>query len=130
MLYLAYGSNLNKKQMSKRCPKAKPIGPIILSGYKLEFRRVATIKHTKKIEDKLGCGLWEITKDCEKSLDIYEGFPIVYSKITIELKDGRNVMTYIMNNGALGPPTAKYFNTIKNGFKDFELPTNLLYKIK
>ena len=83
MLYLAYGSNLNKKQMSKRCPKAKPIGPIILSGYKLEFRRVATIKHTKKIEDKLGCGLWEITKDCEKSLDIYEGFPIVYSKITI-----------------------------------------------
>ena len=130
MLYLAYGSNLNKKQMSKRCPKAKPIGPIILSGYKLEFRRVATIKHTKKIEDKLGCGLWEITKDCEKSLDIYEGFPIVYSKITIELKDGRNVMTYIMNNGALGPPTTKYFNTIKNGFKDFELPTNLLYKIK
>ena len=116
--------------MSKRCPKAKPIGPIILSGYKLEFRRVATIKHTKKIEDKLGCGLWEITKDCEKSLDIYEGFPIVYSKITIELKDGRNVMTYIMNNGALGPPTTKYFNTIKNGFKDFELPTNLLYKIK
>ena len=130
MLYLAYGSNLNKKQMSKRCPKAKPIGPIILSGYKLEFRRVATIKHTKKIEDKLGCGLWEITKDCEKLLDIYEGFPIVYSKITIELKDGRNVMTYIMNNGALGPPTTKYFNTIKNGFKDFELPTNLLYKFK
>ena len=116
--------------MSRRCPNATPVGSVILSGYKLEFRRVATIKHTKKTDDKLGCGLWEITEKCEKSLDIYEGFPHVYSKKIIKLDDGREAMTYIMNNGALGPPTTKYFNTIKNGFKDFELPTNLLYKIK
>ncbi len=126
MLYLAYGSNLNKKQMSKRCPKAKPIGSLILSGYKLEFRRVATIKHTKKPEDKLGCGLWDITTACESSLDIYEGFPTVYSKKIIKLDDGRNVMTYIMNNGEISPPSLKYFNTIREGFKDFDLPKNLL----
>lgn len=126
MLYLAYGSNLNKKQMRKRCPKAKPLEAIILTGYKLEFRRVATIKHTSKFEDKLGCGLWEITKSCERSLDIYEGFPYVYSKKIIKLDDGRRVMTYIMNNGEISPPSLKYFNTIREGFKDFDLPKNLL----
>ena len=129
MLYLAYGSNLNKKQMSKRCPKAKPIGPIILSGYKLEFRRVATIKHTKKIEDKLGCGLWEITKDCEKSLDIYEGFPHLYGKTQIILDDGREVMTYFMNGGNVEAPSNEYFSTIMQGYKDFGLPLNLLKKV-
>ena len=126
MLYLAYGSNLNKKQMSRRCPNAKPVGSVILKGFKLEFRRVATIKHTKKNDDKLGCGLWEITKKCENSLDIYEGFPHVYSKKIIKLDDGREAMTYIMNNGEISPPSFKYFNTIREGFKDFDLPKNLL----
>ena len=126
MLYLAYGSNLNKKQMSKRCPNAKPVGSIILKGYKLEFRKVATIKHTKKNDDKLGCGLWEISEKCEKSLDIYEGFPHLYSKKKIKLDDGREVMTYIMNYGEKSPPTLKYFNTIREGYKDFDLPNDLL----
>ena len=126
MLYLAYGSNLNKKQMSRRCPNAKPVGSVILKGFKLEFRRVATIKHTKKNDDKLGCGLWEITKKCENSLDIYEGFPHVYSKKIIKLDDGREAMTYIMNNGEKCPPSFKYFNTIREGFKDFGLPNDLL----
>ena len=128
MLYLAYGSNLNKKQMSRRCPNATPVGSVILSGYKLEFRRVATIKHTKKTDDKLGCGLWEITEKCEKSLDIYEGFPHVYSKKIITLDDGREAMTYIMNNGEKCPPSFEYFNTIRQGFKDFGLPKELLFK--
>ena len=82
MLYLAYGSNLNKKQMSRRCPNATPVGSVILKGFKLEFRRVATIKHTKKTDDKLGCGLWEITEKCEKfenlgtDLSKFLNFPI------------------------------------------------------
>ena len=125
MLYLAYGSNLNKSKWSRRCPNATPVGSVILSGYKLEFRRVATIKHTKKTDDKLG-RIWEITEKCEKSLDIYEGFPHVYSKTIIKLDDGREAMTYIMNNGEKCLPSFEYFNTIRVGFKDFNLPKELL----
>ena len=33
--YLAYGSNLNKKQMQMRCPGAKCIGTMVLKGYEL-----------------------------------------------------------------------------------------------
>ena len=36
--YLAYGSNLNKAQMQKRCPGAKPIGKGLLEGYELFFK--------------------------------------------------------------------------------------------
>ena len=32
----------------------------------------------------------------------------------------------IMNNGEISPPSLKYFNTIREGFKDFDLPKNLL----
>ena len=35
-------------------------------------------------------------------------------------------MTYIMNNGEKCPPSFEYFNTIREGFKDFGLPNDLL----
>jgi hypothetical protein len=43
MLYLAYGSNLNIKQMKIRCPYAKPSGTFYMPNYRLVFRRVADI---------------------------------------------------------------------------------------
>ena len=126
MLYLAYGSNLNKKQMEKRCPNAKALEKYVLNGYKLEFRRVANIKKTSNINDQIGCGIWEITEACEKSLDIYEGYPHLYGKTKIKLNDGREVMTYFMNRGNLAPPSSEYLNIIINGYRDFELPIKFL----
>ena len=36
--YLAYGSNLNRKQMQMRCPGAKVVGTALLEGYELLFK--------------------------------------------------------------------------------------------
>ena len=36
--YLAYGSNLNVRQMMHRCPGAKPVGKMVLEGYELLFK--------------------------------------------------------------------------------------------
>ena len=36
--YIAYGSNLNIKQMGYRCPTAKKLYTAELEGYRLEFR--------------------------------------------------------------------------------------------
>ena len=129
MLYLAYGSNLNKKQMSKRCPKARAIGKYILSGHVLEFRRVANIRKTTNLKDKIACGIWKITESCERALDIYEGYPSLYGKKNIKLDDGREVMTYFMNSGILSPPSKEYLNTIQEGSKHFDLPSDLLFNI-
>ena len=49
-LYVAYGSNLNIKQMGWRCPTAKVIGIGKILDYKLTFRHVATIEPSEKSE--------------------------------------------------------------------------------
>ena len=36
--YLAYGSNLNIRQMQMRCPGAKPVGTMVLEDYELLFK--------------------------------------------------------------------------------------------
>jgi gamma-glutamylcyclotransferase (GGCT)/AIG2-like uncharacterized protein YtfP len=69
--YFAYGSNLNKQQMSWRCPGARPIGKLVLPNARLVFRGVADVEY----DDALSVqgGLWKITRACERTLDRYEG---------------------------------------------------------
>ena len=42
-IYIAYGANLNKKNMAVRSPDAIPVGSTNLLGYKLVFNNVASI---------------------------------------------------------------------------------------
>lgn len=125
-LYGAYGSNTNIKQMASRCPKAKVIGKAILNRYKLTFRGnykgVANVEPCK--DKKVPLVIWEITEECEKALDRYEGFPYLYIKKEVEVPiDGevKKVMLYIMIDkykDEPAPPTEYYFNIIARGYTD------------
>ena len=77
-LYIAYGSNLNKDQMKLRCPNAEPLDKLILKGWKLVFKGVADIIKDEKSEVPIG--IYKITERCERALDRYEGYPILYQK--------------------------------------------------
>jgi hypothetical protein len=120
---MAYGSNMNIEQMQHRCPTAKPVGKLILKGYKLLFRgmdfgAVATIeKHQRGAVPVL---LWELEPADEDALDHYEGFPYLYRKDYLKIRHGsepREAMVYIMNPGrGTGRPSPGYFQIIKDGY--------------
>ena len=38
-------------------------------------------------------------------------------------------MTYYMNSGKFGLPSKEYLNTIQEGYKHFDLPSDLLFNI-
>ena len=40
IIYAAYGSNMNLRQMARRCHSAKVIGVGVLENYKLTFRGI------------------------------------------------------------------------------------------
>lgn len=116
MLYIAYGSNMNKGQMEFRCPKAKPIGACFLDGWRLVFRGVADIIQDKNA--KVPVALWDLTKECEKALDRYEGVPRLYHKVYLKGKD-KTFLTYCMNSDTFALPSINYFESIQEGYKDF-----------
>lgn len=131
--YIAYGSNLNKAQMKRRCPTAMPFATATLENYELLFRgkrdcAVATIE--PKNGGKVPVAIWEITDMDEKSLDRYEGYPYLYRKEELEVKiDNEKIkaMVYIMNEGRpIGAPSCYYYSTIRQGYKDFFLDYNFL----
>lgn len=132
-LYFAYGSNINLDQMAYRCPAAEVVGPVVLENYQLLFRGnykgngVATIKPHKG--RKVHGLLWKITPDCEKSLDVYEGFPRLYDKQTVTVRDQSGqevtVMAYVMTPLCKEPavPSHAYYTGILEGFRQNGLPT-------
>ena len=121
-LYLAYGSNLNLAQMARRCPNAKMAGKTLLEGWQLTFRTHATIEPKKGA--KVPVGVWEITPECERDLDRYEGYPNYYTKETIDIvlnKQATQAIVYLMNGGRPAMPCQNYAESIWEGYKDFDL---------
>lgn len=89
--YIAYGSNLNVRQMRMRCPSARIIGTSVLKDYELLFKGSKTGSYLtveKKPGGTVPVAVWEVTADDEKALDRYEGFPNFYYKkdLTLPIK--------------------------------------------
>ena len=84
MLYFAYGSNLNHKQMKKRCSGSKYIKNYILKDYKLCFSHKTNHSiygHANILKNKgskVQGALWSITKNDVYELDGYEGVDYNY----------------------------------------------------
>ena len=122
MLYFAFGSNLNQKQMKRRCRDSKYIGCYSLKNYKLVFRNyflgggVADVEK-KKNSSVLGA-IYKISKKDERELDIYEDFPKTYIKKYFRLL-GKKVMFYYMPKKTKHVlPSKRYLKLIIQGYKD------------
>lgn len=126
--YLAYGSNLNVRQMKYRCPTAKIAGTAVIRDYELLYKGSKTDSYLT-IEKKKGgavpVAVWEVTAADEHSLDIYEGYPNFYYKKNMKIRlseTGKMIdaFVYIMHEERrLGIPTPVYVSTCKFGYTIF-----------
>ncbi len=122
MLYFAFGSNLYRKQMKRRCKDSKYIRCHKLKGYKINFRHMyygGGVADVERKKNSLVLGaIYKISKKDEKKLDVYEDFPNVYIKKYFKLL-GRKVMFYYMpKKSKFIPPSKRYLNLIIQGYKD------------
>ena len=133
-LYFAYGSNINLGQMEYHCPDASVVGPVVLEGWELLFRRGGFATIAPKEGETVHGLLWSLTRSCERSLDRYEGYPRFYDKkmVTVRDSEGRSlsVMAYIMDDRFREPmlPAESYYNGILEGYQQNGLPVSALKK--
>ncbi len=137
--YIAYGSNLNIRQMRMRCPSARIIGTSEIKDYRLLFKGSMTGSYlTIEPEDggTVPVAVWSVTEEDEQALDHYEGFPNFYYKKELVLpvtgiKTGkvcrRKVFVYIMREERpFGIPTTFYMRTCADGYRSFGFDVNTL----
>ena len=132
MLYLAYGMNTNLDQMARRCPQAESLGRYDLHNFRLCFRGPADIEYSPG--DSLQCVLWRITKDCERSLDLLEGYPTFYTKRYIPVSYNgvpQRAMIYQMVDFiGYDPPGDGYVRMLDEGYRSHGLDTEQIYSAK
>ena len=136
--YLAYGSNLNVRQMAWRCPTAKAVGTAIIKDYELLFKGSKTGAYLT-IEPKVGAevpvAVWSVEPSDALNLDRYEGYPAFYYKTELELPvryfSGKTVLrkafVYIMHEERpLGLPIVSYVRTCLDGYRNFGFDESVL----
>ena len=113
--------------MKRRCKDSLFLKKINLKNFRLTFRskyRAADIEFKKG--SLVPGGLYEISKNDEKKLDIYEDFPSLYKKFYFTYY-GKKIMTYTMNKKTRFMfPTERYLNVVKKGYKDCNLNIKFL----
>jgi gamma-glutamylcyclotransferase (GGCT)/AIG2-like uncharacterized protein YtfP len=130
MNYFAYGANVNKRGMARRCPAAKVIGLATLDGYKLCFRQFADLSATS---GSIVSGvLWDVTPACLRSLDRYEGAD--YKQVSLDVvHEGQSfsAIVYMMSHAKpLAPPSMEYYQEVAAGYRDFGLDEALLRRAR
>lgn len=137
--YIAYGSNLNIRQMKMRCPSARIIGTSEVPNYELLFKESKTGSYLTiepKENSTVPVAVWEVTQKDELALDRYEGFPAFYYKAEMVLpikgiRTGRvrqrRVFVYIMHEDRpIGVPSVYYLRTCLEGYDDFGFDSKIL----
>ena len=71
--YFAYGSNMARHQMKRRCPAARAVGPARLDGWRFIVNRRGTASIIPEDGAEVHGVLWRTTRVCIATLDVFEG---------------------------------------------------------
>ena len=136
-LYFAYGSNMNNSQMKHRCPRAVNMGPAVIKGWSLRQRLHADIDVDWDEQDEVHGVLWEVTPECVKALDLYEGCQHNYYyrttiQVTLECGVTTWALVYIMTEEAKREREGYQFNPLyardcAEGAEENGVPVHPLY---
>ena len=132
MLYFAYGSNMERVQLKRLCPKAKFMAAMVLSDHELTFSGNSPMwgGGIANLREKPGRQVegvaWEISEAERKVLDKYEGFPDLYLRKEIQVRtpSGKVVaaFAYIMGDpGRETPPSKRYKQLLISGAEEHGL---------
>jgi gamma-glutamylcyclotransferase (GGCT)/AIG2-like uncharacterized protein YtfP len=132
MFYFAYGSNMERFQLKRLCPKAKFVAAAVLADYELSFFGNSTmwgggIANIRERPGKTVEGVvWEISEAEQKALNEYEGYPALYLRKEIEVRSrAGKVITafaYVMPNpGREMLPSKRYKQLLISGAEEHGL---------
>jgi cation transport regulator ChaC len=125
-LYFAYGSNIQRAAMARRCPTARVLGPAVLDGYKF-FIGIDGWGSVKPVPgNKVHGILWRLTARDIAALHAYELlhkglYDVRHLPVRV---GGRRVraMIYLLRRRAPGKPKPGYVEMIAAAARGWKLP--------
>lgn len=138
-LVFSYGSNMDKAQLSKRCPDAKMVGIALLRDYRLCFPRQSEKRGcgVSSVSEAQGQEVWGVVHSLNATdlaaLDKEEGYrpgreasKNGYNRVVLSVEMSgtlTDVHTYVaVATVKPGPPNAEYLSLVRNAARQLGLP--------
>ncbi len=124
--YFAYGSNLNRAAMKRRCPAARAIGAATLDGYRFFIGIDGWGSVKPSAGDSVHGVLWELTPRDIAALRSYELLHAgLYDVRQLPVRAGARLMpamVYLLRRRKPGQPKPGYIEFIAAAGRDWQLP--------
>ncbi|HEY6382453.1 MAG TPA: gamma-glutamylcyclotransferase family protein [Pseudolabrys sp.] len=124
--YFAYGSNMDRRAMKRRCPGARALGPAVLSGYRFFVGIDGWGSVATSAGDTVHGVLWRLTPRDMAALHVYELlhqglYEIRYLPVRHGTRRVR-AMIYLLRRRAVGNPRPGYVEMVASAARGWKLP--------
>ena len=122
-LYFAYGSNMDRRQMARRCPGATVLGTITLDGWRFSINQRGVANILPDPAGRLVGLLWSLGAGHEAVLDDYVGVDDGhFVREWLDLPGHGQALVYIATDSNIGRPRPGYLERILAAAKAEDLP--------
>jgi cation transport regulator ChaC len=133
-LYFAYGSNMNRPAMKRRCPGARAMGPAVLEGYRFFVGLEGWGSVAPSAGNVVHGVLWRLTPRDIAALHAYELLHQgLYDVRHLPVRtEGRRVraMIYLLRRRAPGKPRPGYVEMIAAAARGWKLPEPYIQSVE
>src|SRR5450755_3037792 len=133
-LYFAYGSNMNRAAMRRRCPGARAIGPATLAGYTFFVGIDGWGSVKPSAGDAVHGVLWRLTPRDIAALHAYELLHQgLYDVRRLPVRSGARrvlAMIYLLRRRAPGKPKPGYVEMIAASARAWKLPERYIRSVE
>ena len=133
-LHFAYGSNMDARQMSLRCPRSRMIGTALLPGWRFRINAQGWATVVPERGALVHGRIWALSIEDEAHLDAYEDVASgLYTKdwLPVITTDGTTpeVMIYLATDSQPGSPLRRYLEPILHAAADAGFPPGYLQEL-
>jgi Gamma-glutamyl cyclotransferase, AIG2-like len=124
--YFAYGSNMSRAAMLRRCQAARAIGPAVLEGHRFFVGLDGWGSVARSAGDSVHGVLWDLTPRCLAALHAYELLHKgLYEVRRLPVRSGQRLMpamVYLLRRRQPGLAKPGYVEMIAAAARDWQLP--------
>jgi cation transport regulator ChaC len=134
MLYFAYGANLSRAAMRRRCPGARAVGPALLEGYRFFIGIDGWGSVKPGTGDRVHGVVWRLTPRDIAALHAYELLHAgLYDVRHLPVRLGARrvpAMIYLLRRRSPGRPKPGYVELIAASARDWNLPERYVRSVE
>jgi gamma-glutamylcyclotransferase (GGCT)/AIG2-like uncharacterized protein YtfP len=125
MLHFAYGSNMSRPHMRARCPHARALGTITVTGWRFIIGRDGFASLERKPGGRVHGVLWRLSLRDIAAINAYENVQsglYLRRRLPIRLASSASVLVYIARRRGIGVPRPGYIHQVVEAARDWNLP--------